>query len=276
MTDPRDQSNPPVPATDPRPSVPAVRALDRRALERVLARAAELQAMASDAPDVLSEEQILDLGREVGLPAAHLRQAMSEERTRVAVPEEEGWVGRVFGASGATATRVVPGRPEDVLARLDHWMQKRESLKVKRRYGDRITWERTRNMLAEMQRAFDMSGREYALVRAYEVAATVNALDDRRTVVRLDADLGPTRAGRARASGITAGVGVASGGAVAIIGALLAAPSALAIAAVTGGAAIPVMVGAGSAWLIARQHLQTTHRVQLALEQVLDQMEHGG
>ncbi len=231
--------------------------------------------MGSDAPEVLTEAQILELGREVGLPASYLRQAIAEERTRVAVPLEEGWVGRVFGAASVTATRVVPGRPDEVLAALDRWMQKRESLRVKRRYGERITWERARNILAEVQRTFDLSGREFALARAYEVAATVSGLEEGRTVVRLDADLGPVRSGKAKASGITAGLGVLTSGAVATVGALLVAPTSIALLAVTGGAALPLILGGGGAWLIARDHLKATHRVQLALEQVLDHLERG-
>lgn len=255
------------------PPIPLERGLDRQALERVLARAVELQAMGPTLPDVLTEEQIIQIGREVGLSPAIVRQAIAEERTRVAVPEEETWVGRMFGASRAMSTRVLHGQPDLLLARLDTWMQKRECLRVKRRYGERITWERARDMWSGIQRAF--SGRDLALTRAYEVAATVTAVDERRSLVRLEADLGPTRRERARASGITAGVGVASGGTVAIVGALLAAPSALAIVAVTAGAAVPVLAGAGIAWGLARQQQQTTHRVQLALEQVLDQLEHG-
>ncbi|HLV26553.1 MAG TPA: hypothetical protein VKZ41_09585 [Gemmatimonadales bacterium] len=275
MTDPRDNAGSDLPIVSGSPGPPLARTLDRRALERVLSRAAELQAMGSDAPEVLTEEQILDLGREVGLPSPYLRQAIAEERTRVAIPEEEGWVGRVFGASGTTATRVVPGSPDEVLDRLDKWMQKRESLRVKRRYGERMTWERSRGILAEVQRGFDLSGREYALARASEIAATVSGLEEGRSVVRLDADLEPVRAGRARASGITAGAGVVTSGVVATVGALLAAPTTIALLAITGGAALPLLLGGGGAWLIARDHLKATHRVQLALEQVLDDLERG-
>jgi hypothetical protein len=60
--------------------------LDRSAMERVLARAAELQAGSGEPEEALSEEQILELGKEVGLSPQHLRQALAEERTRVSVP----------------------------------------------------------------------------------------------------------------------------------------------------------------------------------------------
>ena len=49
--------------------------LDRAALERVLARATELQAHLADTPDHLTEKQLLELGSEVGISADHLKQA---------------------------------------------------------------------------------------------------------------------------------------------------------------------------------------------------------
>jgi len=61
--------------------VPSARPLDRAALERVLGRAAELQAGGADAPETLTEAQLLEIGREVGLSPEHLRQALAEERT---------------------------------------------------------------------------------------------------------------------------------------------------------------------------------------------------
>ena len=58
----------------------------RAALERVLARAAELQNASGDdteRPETLTEAQIEELGKEVGLSAQHLRQALAEERARI-------------------------------------------------------------------------------------------------------------------------------------------------------------------------------------------------
>ena len=80
---------PPIPAP-----VPAVRPklLDRQALERVLARAAELQGAGAipESSDLISESQLLEIGSEVGIGSAMLNQALAEERTRVTVPEERG------------------------------------------------------------------------------------------------------------------------------------------------------------------------------------------
>jgi hypothetical protein len=68
--------------SDPSRPKPPVRPLDRSSLERVLARAAELQSGPSDTGEEFTEEQLLELGKEVGLSPQHLRQALAEERTR--------------------------------------------------------------------------------------------------------------------------------------------------------------------------------------------------
>src|SRR3954464_5188232 len=109
-----DSSSPP-PSSSARAVVPR---LDRASLERVLARAAELQGTAADADssEQFSEEQLIELGKEVGLSPQNLRQAVAEERTRSAAPENEhGLVAAMFGPSRVTAARTVPGKAADVL-----------------------------------------------------------------------------------------------------------------------------------------------------------------
>jgi hypothetical protein len=168
---------------DPGANLPAP--LGRAALERVLARAAELQGAAADGPEgALTEAQLLEVGREVGIDAAHLRQALAEERTRVTLPEEPGLVGRFAGPAVASATRVVNGTPVAVLDTLDGWMQREECLQVKRRYPGRMTWERRRDFVGNIKRSLRMGGRGYDLTRAGEVGATVVAVDERRSLVR--------------------------------------------------------------------------------------------
>src|SRR5256714_11537951 len=103
--------------------------LGRQALERVLARAAEVQGTAAmpDPGDLISERQLLEIGKEVGLTPETLNQALAEERTRVNVPEERGLVAQIAGAGFATATRTVPGNARDVLATIDTWMLRERS-----------------------------------------------------------------------------------------------------------------------------------------------------
>ena len=247
------------------PSRTSTSGLDRGALERVLARAAELQAGSGEPEEVLSEEQILELGKEVGLSAEHLRQALAEERTRVVLPADEaGLSAKLLGGSRVGASRTVTGRPRDILEAIDAWMQRQECLQVKRQFADRIVWEARRDLLGTVRRALNVGGRGYALARAHEVAATVVAVDATRTLVRIDADLAPFRSSLARQStGVTV-LGVAAGGVLAALHFAIAA-----------AVAPPILIGAGAFYLARGLNARTSTAAQLALEQLLDGLERG-
>lgn len=247
--------------------------LDRQALERVLARAAELQGAGAipESSDLISETQLRDIGNEVGLSAEMINQALAEERTRVNVPEERGLVAQIAGASFATATRTVPGTQRDVLATIDTWMQRDECLQVQRRFLDRITWEPQRGLFGKIRRTVNVSGRGYYLVEAGQVSATVLPVDGSRVVVRLDADIHASRAKRVGMGGVLATMGAAAGGVVGL--ALVVAHLPLIIAA--GAALLPFAGGSVAAYKVARTHRTVLSSVQLALEQVLDRLEHG-
>ena len=247
--------------------------LDRQALERVLARAAELQGAGAlpDSTDMLSESQLREIGSEVGLSASTINQALAEERTRVTVPEERGVVAQIAGAGFASATRTVPGAAADVLATIDWWMQHEECLAVQRRFADRITWEPQRGVVAKLKRGFNMGGRAYHLMDTTGVSATVMSVDATRSVVRLDADVSASRTRRIWAGGALAGAG---GVASAVIGlGLVVAHIPLVIAAVA--AVLPFAGSTAAGYKIARSHRSVLASVQLALEQVLDRVEHG-
>jgi hypothetical protein len=235
--------------------------LDRSALERVLARAAELQAAELDPGEYISEDRLLEIAKEVGLAPHHMRQALAEERTRVTLPEESGAIARFAGAGRLAATRVVSGKPADVLAALDAWMQREECLTMKRRFPERMVWEENRSFWMQIRRGMDMGGRRYMLARAHEVSATVVPVDDGRSLVRLEADLSNVRTGRLAGAGATTAIGAFAGGALLALGFFPLA------------AVAPVIVGASAGYGIARSHRGVAVRAQLALEQVLDRLE---
>jgi len=263
-------------ATDPvHPAVASGsgNALDRAAVDRVLARAAELQARTpdADARDAISDEQIIAAGTEAGLTPALIRQALAEERTRVAVPEERGIAAHVAGASVASASRTVRGTTADVLAALNQTMQRDETMIIKRRWADRMTWEPRRDFWAAFRRLAP-GGRAFDLFYAHEVAATLAPLDDGRVAVRLDADVSRARAQRLEQGGAVAVGGVTAGGGM-VAAALLV--HVVMIGAVVSVAALPVAAGLAAGFAIARSHRQVVERTQLALERILDRLEHG-
>jgi hypothetical protein len=235
--------------------------LDRSALERVLARAAELQAGELDPGESISEDRLLEIAKEVGLAPHHMRQALAEERTRVSVPAETGAMARFAGVTHVVATRVVTGTPAEVLSGLDAWMQREECLTIKRRFPERIVWEEHRGFWMQVRRSMNMGGRGYVLARAHDVSATAVPVDEQRSLVRLEADLSNVRTGRLAAAGASATLGVAVGGTLLALGFFPAA------------AIVPVLAGGASGYAVARSHRGVAARAQLALEQVLDRLE---
>jgi hypothetical protein len=249
------------PAPLARPSGP----LDRAALERVLARAAELQAETGEPAEALSEQQILELGTEVGLSPQNLRQALAEERTRAGgTAPSSGVLARLLGAAVVSSTRTVSGPPASILARLDDWMQREECLRVKRHFPDRIVWEARQGFFDALRRGLNVGGRGYVLSRAHEVSATVVPVDAERSLVRLDADLGTHRSAVVGQGATLAGLGVVSSGAALLLGVLLPV------------AVVPAVAAGAIGYYQARsRHAATVTRAQLALEQVLDRLERG-
>jgi hypothetical protein len=241
------------------------RRIDRDALDRIIRRAAELQAGEMDTGEELTEAELLKLGAEVGIDGRFLRQALYEQSA--GTTSERGFLARWFGPSRISAARVVPGEKAALDLALSHWMTEGEALAVKRRLPDRIVWERQKGFFAEMKRGFGVGGRDYRLAKARDVTVVVTQLEQGYCHVELIADIAPQRNGH-----VAGGASVAGAGAIVGLGVLAASvvvPYGLIAAAVSAG------TGTGIGWLIARAHRHEAERTQLALEQVLDRLEHG-
>lgn len=256
------------------------RPLDRRAVERVLARAAELQGGGPSEPDsdAIDEARLLEIAREAGLSDTSVRQALAEERTRIDSDADDARLAtRLSGPSVVSASRVVTGTVAAAVAAIDSWMQREECLVVQRRFLDRMVWEPRSDWLGALKRGLRIGGRSYQLARARQVAATVVPVEPGagggagRVLVRLDADISPVRAMRLRA-GATAGLGGAAIAGSTVAMGVVAHAAAL---AVLGAAAIPLALGGGLAYALVSKHREFAARTALALEQVLDRLEHG-
>lgn len=247
--------------------------LDRGAMERVLARASELASNSVDAPDGMTEAQLLEIGKEVGLSPATLQQALAEERTRVVLAEESGLEARVMGPASVSVTRAVPHAPDVVLLALEEWMRTEYRMPAKRRFGNRRTWEQRTGVFAEVDRALRGNQAATTLTRASEVAVTVSAIGDGRTAVRLDADVTQLRRTR-RTGGIAFAItGLLTGTVPVVLGAVLAPLAMLPLFLALG--AVPLLGFGFGSWIMIKGHRQQAERAQLALEQLLDRLEHG-
>lgn len=241
--------------------VPSEERFSREALERIIHRAAELQAAQREIGDQLSEDDVLDLGKQVGIPANLLQRAMYEERAR-AVTQTQGGLGRLTGPARISAQRTVRGTPTVIEEKLGYWMTEMELLTVKRRFPDSTSWEPRRDWMTAVKRGLGVGGRRYALSRPKEVLGRVQGLEEGWSHVTLVADLSNVRNERLAGGGLAVGAGVTIGGIGMVLG----------VASVV--ASLPVAVGIAGGWALARSHRGQVERVQVALEQVLDKLEH--
>lgn len=236
---------------------------DRGTVERIIQRAAELQASEREIGDELSETDLLTLGRDVGIPERHLRQALLEEQARLAHPAEHGLLTWLAGPRLLAAARVV-GKPRQRLeTELHRWMVEGELLQVKRRYPDQTTWEPQQGAFASLKRAFRAGGRRYRLARAREVAGQVLELEQGRCYVQLLVDVSNTfgeYVGGAATIGIAGALTTGVAFAIGVIAPVALAPAAL---------ALPIALA------VARSHRRRADEYLVAIEQILDRLEHG-
>jgi hypothetical protein len=240
--------------------------VSREALERIIKRAAELQAGERDIGDGLTNNEVLALGKDVGIPERYLRQAMLEEQTRTAPEVAAGTWAWLTGPRTLVAHRVVPGDPASIERALHRWMTEEELLQPKRRYADRTSWEPKGGAFVSIQRAL-AGGRRYALTRASEVTAQVMQLEPGFCLVRLEADIHEQRTKRISGAAVMTVVGWGLTGAALLVAPPLALAQALVLVPGVG-------LTAGGA-LVARTYRGANERLQVALEQVLDRLERG-
>jgi hypothetical protein len=240
--------------------------ISRDALERIIKRAAELQADERDIGEGLTSNEVLALGKDVGIPDRYLKQAMLEEQTRTAPEVATGTWAWLTGPRSIVAHRVVPGDRDAVERALGRWMTDEEMLQVKRRFADRTSWEPKAGAFASIQRAL-AGKRRYSLASAAEVSAQVVQLEPGFCLVRLEADIREQRTKRITGATVLAVIGWGLTGATMMIAPPLALAQALTLVPGVG------LTIAGTT--IVRTHRSANERVQLALEQVLDRLERG-
>lgn len=240
--------------------------LDKAALERIIQRASELQTGSHDYGDDLTAEEILKLGKDVGIDEGYLQQAILEEQTRTELPEAGGFWNRLVGPGVISAQRVVQGEVGDVAAQLERIIEENELMVLQRKQTGRLSWEPLGGFQAMMRRSTAMLGggkRPFMLAKADGVSATIVPLEAGYCNVVLTATLKKTRAGYI---GGLATLWTVSG----ISAAILAAMSPFLILAVA-----PIPLGIGAAWAVARQYPPIAQRIKVGLESVLDHLERG-
>lgn len=240
--------------------------IDRAALERIIRRAAELQTAEREIGETVTSDELISLGREVGIPVRYLQQALLEERTRLGSPAANGFLERVAGPGEVAAQRVVQVEPEAVERALMRWMDSNELLCIQRQQPGRIIWEPIRGLQAAIRRSTAALGtgkRPFMLSRATTVSATILPLESGFSHVSLAADARKVRGEYLASGAALASLGAASTATMVALGALL--PVAL----------LPLPFALGVGYTLLRRYSPALARMQLGLERALDSLEHG-
>jgi len=240
--------------------------ISREALERIIKRAAELQADEHDIGEGLTTDEVVALGKDVGIPDRYLRQAMLDEQTRTAPEITTGTWAWLTGPRSIVAHRVVPGDRDVVERALSRWMIEEELLQQKRRHADRTSWEPKAGAFASIQRAL-AGKRRYSLASASEIGAQVIPLEPGFCLVRLEADIREQRTKRITGATVLTVLGWAMTASAVLIAPPLALAQALAL--------VPGIGLTFAGGTVTRTHRAANERLQLALEQVLDRLERG-
>lgn len=240
--------------------------IDRAALDRIIQRAAELQTAERDIGESLTPDEVLALGREVGIPNRYLRQAMLEEQTRLPDQEATGLWDRLAGPGLVATYRVVRGEPEVIERTLLRYMEQHELLVVQRQQPGRVSWEPLGGIPAAIRRstaALGSGSRPFMLSKTDLVSATLTPLESDYCHVALQASVRQIRSSYLGGGAAAATAGVAATAALVVLSALL--PVAI----------LPIPVGLGAGYAAIRRFRPVAARALLGLERALDTLEGG-
>ena len=238
--------------------------LDRAALERIILRASELQTADREPGEGITPDQLLALGKEVGIPPRFLQQALAEERSRLPEQMQIGMLDRLAGPGVVVTHRVIAGQPLALEAHLLRWMEHNELLCVQRQVPGRITWEPLTGIQAALRRSAAALGgdrRTFMLGKAGTVTAAIASLEGEYAHVALAADVKPLRGAYVTSAAALASAGVGATG-------ILVALSAMAAIAV-----VPLPIGLGLGYAALRRFKPVPARTLLGLERALDHLE---
>ena len=251
--------------------------LTRRDFDEVMRRAAELATEEGDtrADEEFSDEEVVRIGREVGLADRHVRSALAEHRS--------GAVRRSVGAGEALRALMSPGRIRSsrtiarnrsrIRSELDEFMVGGQLLQRVRTQPGLLQYRPAVDWASRVARAASSSSREHYVSAARSVEVRMDPEDGSSTRVEIVVD--PGVVGNYRTLAVAGGGLAAVGGAVGV-GALLALWAPVIAVVAVGGALAGALAGAGATLGAARRYQHRLAEVQMEVESVLDGLETPG
>ncbi len=239
-------------------------------LERVIARASVLQHATGDGEQrQLSEEEIIAIGREVGLEPEHVRRALAEYRAEALapdLPDDHPLLTRHFGQPFARVQRVVRGDPQDIHRAFERHLRAEESMRAIRLHSTASVWEPDSSWKGKLSRALNLEGRSFELTQLKSFSIGTAPASPNESLVILTADLKEERTEQIQGWGFSLGALMA----LALVGAAVEGLSAwywlLIMALAAAGSAL-------GAFAIRTSMDNRRRRAALLLEGLLDQIE---
>lgn len=244
--------------------------ITRRDLPAVVKRAAELAAI-DDPDDQISEDEVIRIAAELGLPARHVKAALYEGVRDEAPPT---FLSRQFGDRLITVSRAVPLEQVPVMRALENHFTTEEYMTVVRHQPDLIILEPAGDAMSRFVRAFKR-GKQHHLSSAQMLEVRIRSLEPGWSHVHLRAAFTDERKGHfagAIVGGTLLGAGIGALGGLAagaITNDFIVSLTAGSVIGVGSGAAI----FAGILSSLRTHYRQWRERTTLESEGTLDHLE---
>lgn len=253
-------------------ATPARRQIASEDLDLIVRRAAEIQNnRGSTASQLLTEEEVVEIGRQVGLEPAHVRRAMAEVHAESLAPKRppaNRVLDLIAGDSRVEVRRVVAGETTLIQQQVEMMLREREKLSALRRRPTRSVWEASAGVMDRLDRFMNFSGKEYALAEARQVELAVAETEPGWSLVTLAADLSNKREEVLYTAGSCVGVAAILAavltGAEAGFGGFLSVGTGIVVGLATAAVAMPWV-----RWSIDKRR----NRIGLILEGLIDQVD---
>lgn len=251
---------------------PGRRQIPAEDLEPIVRRAAEIQnKLGNPGSQLLTEEEVIEIGRQVGLEPGHVRRAMTEIHAESLAPKRRPGnriLDLIAGDSLVEARRVVAGDPTLIQQQIEVQLRDREKLSALRHRPLRSVWEASAGVMDRLERFMNFSGKAYTLAEGRQVHLAVAEIEPGWSLVTLAADIANKRdevlyGGLAGVLVVAMLAAVFTGEALGY-SVMLAAGTALLAGLAAAAVCIPWM-----RWAVNKRH----ERVELILESLLDRAD---
>jgi hypothetical protein len=239
------------------------RRLTNEEFEMVIRRAAELQARSPEetGAEGVSEADVVRIGQELGLSAAHVGRALAE--VRAGASYERGVAARLMGVARLAVSRAVPGDAAALARALETYLTGQEYMIVQRRLPDRVVLVRASGAAAAIARTATELFRRVPLLGMENLEFSVRQLEPGTAYVGLATDLSGNRTGHLVGAGVMGGV----------FGAVGAGSLSLAIGPAAVLVAVPLVAASLGGMRLA--YRSEARKTLVKLESLLDRIEHG-